>query len=606
MPAQINIFDEITVDGFCGGGGWSTGFELAIGEPVTIGINHDAAAISMHKANHPATQHYNENIFLVDPKQAVAGRAVGWAHFSPDCTHFSVAKGGKPVKKHIRGLAWVITKWAGTVHPRIISMENVPEFMSWGPLIAKRDKATGRVLKKTETGEIMPAAPGERVPIENQLLIPDKNRKGETFRKFIREMKKLGYEVDWKVLTASDFGAPTSRKRLFIIFRRDGKPIVWPKPTHGDPESEAVKSGKRLPWRTAAECIDFDLPIESIFDRKKPLAENTLKRIARGIKKFIVNNPEPFIVQVNHGGSAFRGQSTDKPLPTITQKHGFGIVEPVVAPTIMCNNANNVGSGPQEPLHTITTANRHYLIASTLLQYHGETGKTEARGQEVTKPLQTIDTSNRYALTSAFLTKYYSGADKSNTASVEKPLATITTHDRFGVVSAFVEKTYSGGYRGAGSAATEPLGSITTKDHNRLVTAFIARQFGTSTGQKVDEPLRTITGVDKSRVVEAFLEKYDGGSNLVEIQGEKYKIVDIAMRMLTPRELYNAQGFPPDYIIDRGADGKPYAKSQQVAKVGNSVPPAFATAIVRANWPERCKQEITTMRELERVIYDVG
>lgn len=533
MPAQINIFDEITVDGFCGGGGWSTGFELAIGEPVTIGINHDSAAISMHKANHQATQHYNENIFCVDPKQAVAGRSVGWAHFSPDCTHFSVAKGGKPVKKHIRGLAWVITKWAGTVHPQIISMENVPEFMSWGPLIAKRDKATGRVLKQTETGEIITAAPGERVPVENQLLIPDKNRKGETFRKFIREMKKLGYEVDWKVLTASDYGAPTSRKRLFILFRRDGKQIVWPKPTHGDPASEAVKSGKLLPWRTAAECIDFDLPIESIFDRKKPLAENTLKRIARGIKKFIVNNPEPFIVQVNHGGNAFRGQSMDE-------------------------------------------------------------------------PLQTIDTSNRYALASAFLTKYYSGAEKNNTVSVEKPLATITTHDRFGVVSAFVEKTYSGGYRGAGSAATEPLGSITTHDHNRLVTAFIARQFGTSTGQKVDEPLRTITGVDKSRIVEAFLEKYDGGENLIEIQGEKYKIVDIAMRMLTPRELYNAQGFPPDYIIDRGADGKPYAKSQQVAKVGNSVPPAFATAIVHANWPERCKQEITTMQELEKIIYDVG
>lgn len=394
MSMQLNLLDEITVDGFCGGGGWSTGFELAIGEPVTIGINHDAAAIEMHKMNHPATRHYNENIFEVDPCAACVGRKVGWAHFSPDCTHFSVAKGGKPVKKNIRGLAWVVTKWAGKVKPRIISMENVPEFMTWGPLIAKRDKATGRVLKLDGTV----AELKERVPVWEQQLIPDPKRKGKTFYAFIREMQKLGYTVEWKILVASDYGAPTSRKRLFIIFRRDGKPIVWSKPTHGDPKSEGVKAGKLLPWHTAAECINWEEDITSIFDRKKPLAENTMKRIAKGIKKFIADNPEPFIVQVNHNGENFRGQDIRSPLPTVTQKNGYGVVDLKLAPTIMCNNANNVGTSVNEPLHTVTTGNRHFLVAPTLLQYHSETNGCASRGQVLSKPIQTVDTSNRYAL----------------------------------------------------------------------------------------------------------------------------------------------------------------------------------------------------------------
>lgn len=580
MSTQINLLDEITVDGFCGGGGWSTGFELAIGEPVTIGINHDAAAIEMHKRNHPYTKHYNSNIFEVDPYEAVSGRKVGWAHFSPDCTHFSVAKGGKPVKKNIRGLAWVITKWAGTVKPRIISVENVQEFTTWGPLIAKRDPKTGRVMKLDGTA----AQCGERVPIENQQLIPDPKRKGETFRKFISVMKSFGYEAEWRVLVASDYGAPTSRKRLFIIFRRDGKPIVWPVPTHGDPKSEAVKSGKLLPWCTAAECIDWNEPIVSIFERKKPLAENTLKRIARGIKKFISDNPEPFIVQVNHGGEQFRGQKLNQPMPTVTQKHGFGIVEPIIAPTIMCNNHNNVGTSADEPLHTVTTGNRHFLVAPTLLQYHGETKGKEARGQVIDKPINTVDTSNRYALATAFMTKYYSGENQ--TANIKKPLPTITTKDRMGLVAATIEKAYGGGYRGSGGNINVPLGTVTAHDHNRLITAFIERQFGTS------------TGVNKSRLVEVFLEKYDGGNHIICVGGETYKIVDICMRMLTPRELYNAQGFPKDYVIEWDNGGKPYPKTQQVAKAGNSVPPAFATALVRANWPERCVKPIATMGEL--------
>ncbi|MGN0107717.1 MAG: DNA cytosine methyltransferase, partial [Hominilimicola sp.] len=307
MAAQIDLSDEITVDGFCGGGGWSTGFEFAIGRPVDIGINHDADAIAMHKKNHPFTKHYNENIFEVDPYEATQGRPVGWAHFSPDCTHFSRAKGGTPVKKSIRGLAWVVTKWAGTVHPRIISMENVPEFMTWGPLCARRNK-DGRIYKTNGTL----ADKHEYVPYEEQQLIPDKRKSGKTFKRFISVMKSFGYECKWKMLTASDYGAPTIRKRLFIIFRNDGKPIVFPKPTHGNPESEEVKSGKLLPWHTAAECIDWDLECPSIFERKKPLAENTLKRIAKGIQRFVIDNPNPFIIQVNHSGDNFRGQSIDE------------------------------------------------------------------------------------------------------------------------------------------------------------------------------------------------------------------------------------------------------------------------------------------------------
>lgn len=635
MPAQINILDEITVDGFCGGGGWSTGMELALGEPVTIGINHDDAAIAMHKKNHPNTKHYNENIYTVDPYEAVGGRKVGWAHFSPDCTHFSVAKGGTPVKKNIRGLAWVVTKWAGTVKPRIISMENVKEFITWGPLIAKRDKETGRVLKLDGTV----AEPGEIVPVWEQQLIPNPKKKGITFKRFLSVMKSLGYEYEWKILKACDYGAPTSRERLFIIFRRDGKPIVWPKPTHGDPHSEEVKSGKRLPWHTAAECIDWNENITSIFDRKKPLAENTCKRIARGIKRFIAENPEPFIVDYKFSNNS---KSVNEPLSTITAVNDHYLVEPKLAPTIMCNNDKNVGSALNEPLHTVTASRRHFLVAPTLLQYHGETNANKARGQTVDKPIQTVDTANRYALTTAFMTKYYGGNVQGT--DIKAPLPTVTTRDRFGLavatmvqigygenknqkpraldinkplgtlvstnkhglVTAFIEKAFGGGYTGAGSNVDNPIPTITSKDHNRLVTAFIERQYGTSTGHKVDEPLATVTGVNKSRLVEVFLQKYNGGSNIIEIKGEKYQIVDIGMRMLTPRELYLAQGFPKDYVIEWEYNGKAYPKTQQVAKVGNSVPPPFATALVRANWPERCVKPINTMSELNELIYEVG
>lgn len=540
MNAQINLSDEITVDGFCGGGGWSTGFEFAIGRPVDIGINHDKYAIAMHKKNHPFTEHYNENIFEVDPYKATKGRPVGWAHFSPDCTHFSRAKGGTPVKKSIRGLAWVVTKWAGTVHPRIISMENVPEFMSWGSLCARRNK-DGRIYRMDGTL----AEKGTYVPYSEQQLVPNKKKQGKTFKRFINVMKSFGYKCEWKILTASDYGAPTIRKRLFIIFRNDGKSIIFPNPTHGNPESEEVKSGKLLPWHTAAECINWDLECPSIFERKKPLAENTLRRIAKGIQKFVIENPNPFIIQVNHGGDNFRGQEVDKPMPTITAKHGFGVVAP------------------------------------TLIQYHGEQSKNEVRGQILKKPLQTVDTANRYGLVTAFMSKYFGG-----------------------------------NYQGCGSSVDEPLHTITAVDHNALAAVHITQFNNHCIGQKVDEPLKTITcGEGHFGEVRAFLIKYYSGESgqkvneplhtirtkdcfgLVTIKGVDYAIVDIGLRMLTPRELYNAQGFPTDYEIETDCYGNKYPKTKQVARCGNSVPPPFATALARANAPEWCTKKFDTMKD---------
>ena len=545
MNAQINLSDEITVDGFCGGGGWSTGFEFAIGRPVDIGINHDKYAIAMHKKNHPFTEHYNENIFEVDPYKATKGRPVGWAHFSPDCTHFSRAKGGTPVKKSIRGLAWVVTKWAGTVHPRIISMENVPEFMSWGSLCARRNK-DGRIYRMDGTL----AEKGTYVPYSEQQLVPNKKKQGKTFKRFINVMKSFGYKCEWKILTASDYGAPTIRKRLFIIFRNDGKSIIFPNPTHGNPESEEVKSGKLLPWHTAAECINWDLECPSIFERKKPLAENTLRRIAKGIQKFVIENPNPFIIQVNHGGDNFRGQEVDKPMPTITAKHGFGVVAP------------------------------------TLIQYHGEQSKNEVRGQILEKPLQTVDTANRYGLVTAFMSKYFGG-----------------------------------NYQGCGSSVDEPLHTITAVDHNALAAVHITQFNNHCIGQKVDEPLKTITcGEGHFGEVRAFLIKYYSGESgqkvneplhtirtkdcfgLVTIKGVDYAIVDIGLRMLTPRELYNAQGFPTDYEIETDCYGNKYPKTKQVARCGNSVPPPFATALASANAPEWCLyQKLQYKREMEKV-----
>lgn len=610
--AQINLFDEITVDGFCGGGGWSTGFELGIGRPVDIGINHDAAAIALHKKNHPFTRHYQTNIFEVDPVEACQGRKVGWAHFSPDCKHFSRAKGAKPVNKQIRSLAWVVVQWAAAVKPRVISMENVPEFVTWGPCIALRGPH-GRVMKYLEEGKTAEAEPGENVPKKQRLMTPDPKRKGFTFGQFVGHLRKLGYQVEWNELIASDYGAPTSRKRFFLLARRDGRPIVWPEPTHGDPKSRDVQSGKLQPWRTAAEIIDWSLPCPSIFERKKPLAENTMKRIAKGLQKFVIDNPEPFIVQVNHSGEGFRGQSIDEPMPTVTAKHGFGVVTPyvvgicqqgggdrvrsadeplttictknehcVVTPYIMCNNAENLGRDIQDPVPTITTGNRNFLAAPTLIQYHTEQRAREHRGQGMETPLQTVDAANRYGLATAFISKFYGDGEQGTGSKMDSPLGTITAVDHNSVAAATLIQFNN---HCDGVDVQKPLPTITAQsNHFAEVRAMLIKYYGVGIGQPLNRPLDTITAKDRF--------------GLVTVRGVDYQIVDIGLRMLTPRELYNAQGFPPDYEIEVDCYGNAYPKKEQVARCGNAVPPAFATALVRANCPEACGKEIKTMAAL--------
>ena len=494
---------ELFVDNFAGGGGASTGIEMAIGRSVDIAINHDPDAIAMHKANHPATKHYCEDVWQVDPVEACAGKPVALAWFSPDCTHFSRAKGGKPVDKNIRGLAWVTVKWAALVRPRVIMLENVPEIQTWGPLGA-----------------------------DNR---PDKTRSGETFDGFILALTSgipethpafaemcgaleispssalaqkisagLGYDLEYRVLKSCDYGAPTTRTRFYMIARSDGLPIVWAEPTHAPKDSEDVKSGRKLPYRTAAECIDWSIPAQSIFERDKPLAENTLRRIARGIQKFVIDNAEPFIVPIGYGER--EGQTA---------------------------RVNSI----EEPLGTVVTSGKHYLVSPTIIQYHSETKDDEIRGQEVDEPLMTVDTSPRYALSAAYI-------------------MTMRNH------------MY-------GQKADEPLTTISCSGaHHAEVQAFLVKYFSTGTAKSVEEPLDTVTTKDRFA--------------LVTIHGEQYIITDIKMRMLQPRELFNAQGFPSDYIIDRDAEGHPYPKSKQVARCGNAVTPPVPAALVRANLPEYC------------------
>lgn len=574
MPtAQLNLFEEIIVDNFAGGGGASNGMELVTGKPVAVAINHNAIALALHRLNHPYTKHYQEDVWEVDVKKVVAGRKVGIAWFSPDCTHFSVAKGGKPVNKKIRGLAWITLRWAALARPSVIFLENVKEFMSWGPVRKGR---------------------------------PVKSKKGQTFAKFVQQLRELGYEVEWHVLCAADYGAPTSRTRFFLIARCDGKPIIWPEATHAAPTSQSVRSGKLKPWRTAAEIIDWSIPAPSIFDRKKPLVDSTCKRIARGIMKFVLENPEPFIVQVNHGGDGFRGQSIEDPLQTLTGKNGYGIVTP------------------------------------TLLQmgYGDPEGK---RVLDLEKPLGTITScGNKFALSAATLVQMGYGEAKGQQPRV-KPLGTIVGKQKHGLVTAFISKYYDGGYKGAGSGLDMPLDTVTAWDHNALSTAHIIKMKGSNIGQDVRDPLQTITSgglhfgkvetklvplesiqlpadkLESAYRVYAFLIKYYGqgiGQNVTEpldtvtgkdrfglvmvtVRGEDYVLVDIGLRMLKPHELFAAQGFPPDYIIDRGADGKKLSQAAQTHLCGNSVPPAFSEALVRANRPDLCvKKKLTTMREV--------
>ena len=558
------------VDNFAGGGGASTGIELAIGRNVDIAINHDPDAIAMHRANHPNSKHYCEDVWEVDPVEACEGQPVTLAWFSPDCKHFSRAKGGKPADKNIRGLAWVAVKWAYLVRPSVIMLENVPEIQTWGPLgadnrpIKERSGETFHgFIKALTTG--IPADHPAFSEMCDALSITGESDMAK------RLIDGLGYDIEYRTLRSCDYGAPTTRTRFYMIARCDGRPIVWPKPTHGHKNSPEVKAGKKKPYHTAAECIDWSIPAQSIFERDRPLADNTLRRIARGIQRFVIDNPEPFIVTVNHGGDGFRGQSINEPLQTVTAKHGYGIV----TPTIMCNNGNNVGASVESPLPTVTTGNRNFLVAPTLIQYHSETSEEEVRGQEIDKPLMTVDTAPRYALSCAHIMKNYGGGYTGAGSSADAPLDTVTATDHNSLVTAHIMTMRN---HMCGQPMDEPLGTITAgTTHHLEVQAFLLKYYGNGTANSVDEPLDTVTARDRFA--------------LVTIHGEEYIITDIRMRMLQPRELFNAQGFPEDYIIDHDADGKAYPKNKQVERCGNAVTPPVPAAMVRANLPECCTAE---------------
>lgn len=550
------INGELIVDNFAGGGGASTGIEEATSFSVDIAINHDPKAIAMHKANHPNTKHYCEDVWQVDPVQACNGHPVGLAWFSPDCKHFSKAKGGKPKDKNIRGLAWVACRWAGLVRPRVIMLENVEEFKTWGPL--------------------------------NRGHHPVKSKQGRTFDKFVRQLQDLGYEVQFRELVAADYGAPTMRKRFFMIARCDKKPIVWPEPTHAPADSEAVKKGLLKPYVGAYTQIDFSRPCPSIFDTSeqikekygikavRPLAPKTMERIARGLKKFVLDNPEPFIVQCNHGGDR-RPLDIKEPLPTITGKHGYGIVEPYMIQIGQTGFTKDRSKNIQEPLSTIVSKNEHCLICPTLIQYHSETAQGEVRGQTIKDPIMTVDGSNRYGLVASFLHKYYDGGYKGAGESMENPLPTITAWDHNSVVTANLIQMNN---HCDGKDIRQPLPTITAGDgHFGEVRAFLIKYYGQGTGQDIQEPLDTVTSRDRF--------------GLVTIEGEDYQIVDIGLRMLEPRELYGCQGFPDDYIIDHDYTGKTYPRTEQVKRCGNSVSPMIPNALVRANLRELCVGERT-------------
>ena len=686
-PAQISMTDEIIVDSFAGGGGASTGIEVATGRVVNIAINHDADAILMHSVNHPFTEHYQASVWGIDPEEVCKGRPVGLAWFSPDCKHFSKAKGAALVDKKIRGLAWIVIRWAATVRPRVIMLENVEEFQTWGPV--RKGKP---VRKKACT----------------------------TFQQWKWQLMNLGYEIEHRELVAADYGAPTSRKRFVLVARCDGRPIVWPERTHAPADHPDVIAGKLKPWRSAAEIIDWSLPCPSIFaskaeikerfglDAVRPLADNTQRRVIRGVDKHTIKAAKPFIVPVGYGeraGQAPRIHDIENPLPTVVGTGKQYLGEPVLAPFTVTNTTNSVGAAADQPVHTVTSAGNqmlvepvlaafgvecnhsgdghvsdvrepyktitakytggicepvlspcivqnkfdngprsvkkplstitavgsHELVTANLAQYHTEQTET-ARVNSLDAALPTVDASNRYAVVTAHLNEYYGNGQP---IDISKPMRTVTSHDREALTTAFMQPFHAGGYHGKGNSPEKPVNTVTSSGGQSLVTAQVAEFKGQDIGQPVDKPLRTITAswgqfadvrvqvvrYDQEQTgnaspygywpeIRALLNKYCGYTLaedellLLNIGGIWYYISDIGLRMLTPRELYNAMGFPPDYIIDfvDPKTGKEYSKAAKVARCGNAVCPPMAEAVVRANLPEWCGGKIETMEQLRRVV----
>lgn len=574
----LDLHHELIIDNFAGGGGASTGIEMATGRHVDIAINHDPKAIAMHQANHPQTLHLCESVWDVNPREVVQGRKVALVWLSPDCKHFSKAKGGKPVEKKIRGLAWVAVRWAATIKPRVIILENVEEFVTWGPLITD----------------------------ENGNARPCPKNKGREFNAFVNALKAHGYEVQYTELRASDYGTPTIRNRLFLVARCDGEPIVWPEVTHGNPNTEAVKSKRLKPWRTAAECIDWSIPCPSIFERKKPLADATNRRVAKGIMRYVVNAADPFIVNTRNGeraGQKPRVRSIDEPFWTVTaQGSQHALVTPFISEHANASNQRNMPV--DEPMRTLCAQVKggHFSVVAPMIStYYGEKSTNEVRGIPLDQPLQTQTTENRHALVNAFLTKFRTGAVGSD---LDEPMHTITAGSgngrpagaghAMGVVTAHLMVNNTGH---SGAEVVKPMPTITTGLHHAQVQAFLVKYYGTDGDLSITEPLHTITTKDRF--------------GLVQIKGQLFQIYDIGLRMLWPVELFKAQGFPDNYIFDRGMVVDRHGivhwiqltKSEQVRMVGNSVCPPVAAALVRANLPELCilNHQPTTNKRLAGV-----
>ena len=672
MTMALDLGSELIIDNFAGGGGTSTGLEAAFGRPVDIAINHDPEALAMHAMNHPHTRHLCESVWDVNPGEITNNQPIGLVWLSPDCKHFSKAKGGKPVEKKIRGLAWVAMRWAAH-KPRVIMLENVEEFQTWGPL----------TMKVADDG--------------SEVWYPDPAKRGVTFRSFIRQLEGHGYRVEYRELRACDYDTPTIRKRFFLVARRDGLPIIWPEPTHGAPESIGVRAGKLQPYRTAAECIDWSLPCPSIFSRKKPLADATLRRIAKGIMRYVIDAADPFIV--GQGGPIYSGKpvSANQPIGTLTTENHRAVVVPSIVP--VTHQGSDRSESVHEPFRTITGAQRgeKALAAAYLSPYYSDKRPTDARGQQPVEPINTITTENRHALVTAFLNEHANSSNQrvmpvdeplrtvcsqvkgghfsmvsaalvgvggragdSRPRAADEPTATITAKGDTAVATAFLAKHYTGV---VGSDLADPIGTVTSTDHHSLVSAHLTKfrtgstgaemtapmptitagpkenpagaphalgvvtsnlikLRGTSTAAATDEPIGTISAQGQHHAeVRAFLLAYYGTDHdqtpgaplatvtsrdrfgLVTIQGQDYEIVDIGLRMLAPHELYRAQGFPADYVINEipdpaklFLDGQqvaadplslpriPLTKSAQVRMCGNSVCPPLSEALIRANF----------------------
>lgn len=620
---------ELVIDNFAGIGGASAGMEAALGRPVDHAINHDPVAVSLHRVNHPHSHHSVEDVWQVDPREVTKGQPVALCWFSPDCKHFSKAKGAPLVDRKIRGLAWVAVRWADLVRPRVIILENVEEFQTWGPLIPH--------------------------PENPEQGIPDPARKGRTFNSFINALRRLGYEVEWRELRACDYGTPTSRKRLFLIARRDGLPIIWPEPTHAERTDSRVKTGLLQPFRTAAECIDWGLPTPSIFDRKKPLVSNTLNRIAQGMRRFVLEAQQPYIVTCNHGGAGFRGQDIAEPFRTVVAAHeAHGLVEPLLAPCVVNKQYGNPARSVLAPLSTITTNhNKNELVQGYFVPRYGERSDQPPRAVSVQRPSPTIvTTGNGSRLVTAHLTKFRKGSPgqsvtapldtvsaggehfgviasclvqhnggkipAANTSfSVDRPTRTITAQGgRQGLVSGILIKTDNQRSRTSCTyPLTQPVPTVVTRNNQAISTAHLTAYYSRSgegdTGQAVTDPLRTIPTKERfgsvvttclpsltsaqlarAREVAAFLREYltpeqlapylHGDLVVLRIRGELYVLADIGMRMLTPRELARCQGFPEDYELEEDAEGNAISKARQVRGIGNSVCPQLAETLTRA------------------------